>query len=255
MRAHKGIGSDQVFAAALKVAAERKDKAGLARLTNVLIALKRADLVAEASGAKQLADASRAVDPALIVSVEATSPEAFMLLKDTLEAIGSAKIGQNAKGLDAIAKEVPKMTELTESQRRALLRLAKEAQCNCPRMRRKSIRLRRHSTSSQANHAGPEAAVRVLAGAALRAGGGGSGRPGGGGNPGRSPRGNPPRATVPTPEHIGNANSPHAITATSTGTATMDAITSLTMAAAVTPSSTTTTSQTARAQHKDEPEA
>jgi hypothetical protein len=188
MRAHKGIGSDQVFAAALKVAAERKDKAGLARLTKVLIALKRGDLVAEAKRAKQLADASRTVDPALIVAVDATAPEAFMLLKDTLEAIGSAKIGQNAKGLDAIAKEVPKMTELTEPQRRALLKLAKEAQAQLPK---------------DAKEVDPIAAtLNKLAGESRRPGGGGSpsrpgggsGRPGGGGgNPGRGPRGNAPR--------------------------------------------------------------
>ena len=133
LRPHKGITSDQVFAAAVRVGAERKDKAILARLSKILTTLGKQELAAEAKLAGQLADKSRAFDPALNVPVEGTSVEVFLLLKDTVEAIRSTKISRNAKGLEAIVKEIPKMTELAEAQRKALLKLAKEAQANLPK--------------------------------------------------------------------------------------------------------------------------
>jgi hypothetical protein len=133
LRPHKGITSDQVFAAAVRVGAERKNKAILARLTKILTTLGKAELAAEAKLAGQLADKSRAFDPALNVPVEGTTVEVFLLLKDTVEAIKSTKIARNAKGLEAIVKEIPKMTELSEGQRKALLKLAKEAQTNLPK--------------------------------------------------------------------------------------------------------------------------
>jgi hypothetical protein len=133
LRPHKGITSDQVFAAAVRVGAERKDKAILARLTKILTTLGKAELAAEAKLAVQLADKSRAFDPALNVPVEGTSVEVFLLLKDTVEAIRSTKLGRNAPGLEAIIKEIPKMTELSEGQRKALLKLAREAQAILPK--------------------------------------------------------------------------------------------------------------------------
>ena len=133
LRPHRGISSDQVFIAAVKVGAERKDKAALARLVKTLTALNKADLAAQAKLAEQFADKSRAVDPALTVSVEGTSYVVFLLMKDTIEAIKSVKVGQNKKGIEVIVKEIPKMTELSDPQRKALLKFAKEAETSMPK--------------------------------------------------------------------------------------------------------------------------
>ena len=210
MRAHKGITSDQVFAAALKVAAEQRDKAGLARLTKVLVALKRDDLVAEAKRAKQLADAGRAaLDPALVVAVDATSVEAFMLLKDTLEAIGSAKVGQNAKGLEAIVKEIPQMAELTEAQRRALLKMTREAQALLPKDAKEADPIADTLNKLASESRGPRGGGGRPSGGGGgrpsggggRPSGGGAGRPGGGGGAGRGSRANAPRTRTTRGAH------------------------------------------------------
>ena len=182
LRPHKGITSDQVFSAAVRVGAERKDKAILARLTKILTTLGKAELAAEAKLAGQLADKSRAFDPALNVPVEGTPVVVFLLLKDTVEAIKSTKVGRNTKGLEAIVKEIPKMTELSEAQRKALLKLAKEAQANLPK---------------DAKEVDPIASALAKLSDESRKPGGGAGKGGGGAGKGGGGKGGQGRANAP----------------------------------------------------------
>jgi hypothetical protein len=126
-RPRRGISADDVFAGAIKSAAELRDGAGLDRLTKVLGNLKRTDLLAQASTARRLASASRAVDPGLAVQADAISPAAFFDMKSMLEDIASAKIAGDRKELRELSKDIAEMSELTDAQRKSLTRVAAEA--------------------------------------------------------------------------------------------------------------------------------
>jgi hypothetical protein len=132
-RPRKGINADQVFGAAVKVAADSNDKMALARIEKALTNLNKNELAAQAKMAQQLAAKSRAPDPSLNVSVETTPSAVFLLLKDTVDAIKAARLAQNSKGLEVIIKEIPQMKELSETQRRTLLKQATQAQADVPK--------------------------------------------------------------------------------------------------------------------------
>lgn len=129
-RSHKSITADQVLAAAVKVAAERRDLKTLGRLAKALDALKKTELAGEVALAQKLASASRTISPALAVPVDAMPPDIFLLFRDTLESIISAKLAGDGETLDIIIQLTPKMTRLPEARRKYLVKMASDARAS-----------------------------------------------------------------------------------------------------------------------------
>jgi hypothetical protein len=163
-RPRRGIAASDVFGGAIKSAAELRDAPALARLTSVLGNLKRDDLLAQATTARRLASASRAMDPGLTVQADTATPAAFFAMKSTLEDIASAKIAGDRAELREISKDIADMPDLSEAQRRSLSRAATEALEVLP------------SENDPAS-----SALNKLLGESRRGGGGGGRSSGGGG--------------------------------------------------------------------------
>jgi len=133
MRPHKGITADQLLSVAARVAAEKRDEATLARLAKAADALGKTALAEQVGSARKLASASRAVDPAATVSIDGTSVEAFTTYKDLMTRITAAKLANDAKALDRIAKTAVRADGLTEEQRQHVVKAAAEAKEALPK--------------------------------------------------------------------------------------------------------------------------
>jgi len=131
-RSHNRIKADQVLAMAAKAAAEKKDVKTLARLGAALESLKKAELVTQVAAAQRLSGVSRAPDKALAIPVEKLTPEEFLLIRDSLNSITAAKIAEDREMLDVIMQLTPKMTQLSEAQRKHLVKIAAEARASLP---------------------------------------------------------------------------------------------------------------------------
>jgi hypothetical protein len=132
-RAHQALTADQVLAMATRTAVERRDAKTLARLTKAAESLNKAELRAQTSGALRLASASRDADPALALPADKTSPEEFLLMRDTLERIVDAKVMGDAESLNILIQLAPKMDDLTEAQRKNLVKTATAARDSLPK--------------------------------------------------------------------------------------------------------------------------
>jgi hypothetical protein len=132
-RSHRGISADQVLAMATRVAAERRDAKTLTRLSKACDAFKKTELGAQATGALRLASASRDADPALAMPADRTSPEAFLIVRDTLESILDAKVMGDAESLNIIIQVAPKMEQVPEAQRKHLVKTATAARDALPK--------------------------------------------------------------------------------------------------------------------------
>jgi hypothetical protein len=133
LRPHKAITADQVLGIALKVATEKNDAATLKRLAKAADTLGKKELGDKIGAASKLGAGSRAADAALALSVDRTSVDAFTQYKDALARITTAKLAGDAKALEAIAKEAPKMEGLPDAQRQYLTKAATEAKEGLPK--------------------------------------------------------------------------------------------------------------------------
>jgi hypothetical protein len=132
-RSHPDVTADQVLAMATRTAVERRDAKTLARLTKAAEALNKAELRAQTSGALRLASASRAADAALALPADRTSPEEFLLMRDTLERIVDAKVMGDVESLNILIQLAPKMEDLTEAQRKTIVKTATAARDALPK--------------------------------------------------------------------------------------------------------------------------
>jgi hypothetical protein len=132
-RTHEGVTAEQVLAMATRTALERRDSKTLGRLAKACDALKRTDLAAQASTALRYASGTRDVDPALALSADRTSPEAFVLMRDSLESILDAKVMGDVDSLNIMIQMAPKMAVLPEAQRKHLVKLATAARDVLPK--------------------------------------------------------------------------------------------------------------------------
>jgi len=132
-RTHKSVTSDQVLAMAIRTAMERRDVKTLTRLAKAAEALNKAELRAQANGALRLASTSRDADPALALPAERTSPEEFLLLRDTLERIVDAKVMGDVEALNILIQLAPKMDGISEAQRKNLVKTATAARDALPK--------------------------------------------------------------------------------------------------------------------------
>ena len=132
-RSHKDVTADQVLAMATRTAVERRDAKTLARLTKAAESLNKAELRAQASGALRLASASRDADASFALSADKTSPEEFLLIRDTLERIVDAKVMGDVESLNILIQLAPKMEDLTEAQRKVIVKTATAARDSLPK--------------------------------------------------------------------------------------------------------------------------
>jgi len=132
-RSHKGITSDRLLSMAARIAAEKKDKAALARLGKAADSLKKPELAAQIATAQGLASASRDADPAQRFQIDRAKPEDFLLFRDSLDSILNAKLAGDADTLDVIIQLTPGMTQLSDQQRKYLVKAATQARDSLPK--------------------------------------------------------------------------------------------------------------------------
>jgi hypothetical protein len=132
-RPHRAVSADQVLTMAIKLAAEKREAATLARLSKALEAQRKADLAGQAAAAHKLASVSRAPDNALKVQAGGMRPEIFLLVRDTLASITAAKVAGDRETLDIIIDLTPTMKRVPEAQRKYLLKVATEARNSLPK--------------------------------------------------------------------------------------------------------------------------
>lgn len=132
LRPHKAMSSAQMAEVALKVAIMRKDKATLERLARMAEKFANKGLSEGVAQAKRLIGVSRAVDPALIVSVEQMTPEALAAYQEFLQAISQARLAGRKDELAEIEKSLPDFTELTAKHRDYLKKQIEEARTAMP---------------------------------------------------------------------------------------------------------------------------
>lgn len=133
LRTHKsGITSEQLLGMAARLAADQKDKATLERLAKAADARGDKALTAQVGAARKLADQARAVNPAVQVSVETTTPEQFAVYSGLLNDIRGARLAGDADMLRAVEQEIPNAPGLAPEQRDYLNGLLKEARDAAP---------------------------------------------------------------------------------------------------------------------------
>jgi hypothetical protein len=132
-RTHKAVTADHVLAMAARTAVERHDARTLARLAKAAEALNKAELRTQIAGALRLASASRDADPGLAMSADRTSPETYLLVRDTMERIIDAKVMGDVDALNVVILLIPKMDAIPEAQRKGLVKTATAARDALPR--------------------------------------------------------------------------------------------------------------------------
>jgi hypothetical protein len=132
LRSHKGLPSSRVFQLALEAAAEKRDKATLARLVKIFESNKNAEMAKRAKQAIALAGPGRKVDPSLLVSADSMSAEALALYRSFLEQINTAKALRDRATLEDLDQSVSALPELGAKQRSALRGRIKDALDSLP---------------------------------------------------------------------------------------------------------------------------
>jgi hypothetical protein len=117
-RSHRVVTADQAFDLAVQLASQSSDDGAVARLERVLEKQQREELLAQLRSARKLSGMVRSeTDPARLVDVQATSPEAFSLYHSCLRDVEAARIGRSAATLTAFRESLPLMPLLNAAQR------------------------------------------------------------------------------------------------------------------------------------------
>ncbi len=132
-RPHRAISSEQLLEIAGRIAAERRDRATLARLSAVWEKRgSKEHASAIAASLRQIAEVP-AAEPALSVSVFETSPEAFAQYRALLDSIQLARAIGDATELEALEKDVADAREVPGKHRDYLKRLLAEGHAAVPK--------------------------------------------------------------------------------------------------------------------------
>ncbi len=133
LRSHKAFSADKVLEKAAHVAIGKKDKAALERLAKVLEKRDLPALKAQVSAAMKLAASSRTVDPAMLISVEQTSPQAFAAYQRWMLDIQATRLSGDRAALDEVEKSVSRFEGLAPAMRDAILKRLSEARSAIPK--------------------------------------------------------------------------------------------------------------------------
>jgi hypothetical protein len=132
LRPHKEITAAQVLALAARAAADRQDKATLARLAKAAEQRNDAALTAQIKSAQKVAGGTRAPDPGLTLAIEDASLASLILFKKTVDRVQAARLAGDRETLQLIQKAAEQMTALPEGQRKHLAKLAGDALTGLP---------------------------------------------------------------------------------------------------------------------------
>jgi hypothetical protein len=131
-RSHKAITADQVLQFAIKVAAEKKDKATLERLSKALTQLGKEALAENVQAAAKLVAASRDGEGTLTIAVEQTNAQELAWFQECLRRIRAAKLAGDQETLAQMEKELTSSEDVPSAHREALTRFIQKARSALP---------------------------------------------------------------------------------------------------------------------------
>jgi hypothetical protein len=132
LRSRKGISAGELLGKAAELAGSQHDKEALARLRKEAEHRGDKSLLSRIAAQEKLAAAPRAVEPALMVDVEHTRPEAVAQLQDYLHTLKLARLLGDRRLLDGLAESLPQADLLTWQQRGYLKKQIDETRSALP---------------------------------------------------------------------------------------------------------------------------
>jgi hypothetical protein len=124
---HAGITADILLRKAATLAGERNDKETLKHIAKVAEKAGDKELMNHVQAAQKLASEPLGADPALHVSINEMTPEAYATYQQLINAVQSAKLLSDREALKAVETELTAATELSNSQKDAVRRLIEKA--------------------------------------------------------------------------------------------------------------------------------
>ncbi len=119
-RSHKSISAEEVLKLALQVASEKQDARSLERLEHAINLHGNQDLITQFKVARQFASSSRAVDPAMMVSIDSMTPKAFAAYRAILRDIDSMRLRGEVDELTKLRERVPQLEDLGAAERKLI---------------------------------------------------------------------------------------------------------------------------------------
>jgi hypothetical protein len=134
LRHHKTFPADAILGLAVKAAVEKKDKAALDRLAKAAEKSNSAALKSQVAAAQKLGGQSRAVNTALLVSLDEMTPEQFLVYRELVRGLQRARFTGDRAAAESLA-QVVKQADLPEAKRNSLAKLVDECLAAVPKER------------------------------------------------------------------------------------------------------------------------
>jgi hypothetical protein len=132
-RPRKGINAHELLQRAAELASSQHDKEALARLRKEAERRGDKDLANRIAAQERLASAPRAAEPALVVDVEHTRPEAVAQLQSYLRTLKFARLLGDRRLLNGLTENLPRANLLTQEQRNYLKKQIEETSSALPK--------------------------------------------------------------------------------------------------------------------------
>ena len=116
LRPHRKLPGAKVLELAARVATDRHDQPTLERLAKVADQLGQPAWKAQVASALKLGGSARAVNPALTISVDDLSPDAYAAFHDYVEQIEIARAAHDKPALEVLKQGLTELTGLPEKQ-------------------------------------------------------------------------------------------------------------------------------------------
>ena len=127
LRPHRGFSSQQLLQEAARIAAEAKDTATLQRLHKVAETIGSAELKAKLANMEKLAGQSRAVDPALQISITEMTPDVYAEVWEYFHAVKDASLIGDETTIKEIQDDLAANNIIPEKQKKYLQKLLQES--------------------------------------------------------------------------------------------------------------------------------
>jgi hypothetical protein len=133
LRPHKAFPADAILNLAVKAAVEKKDKGTLDRLAKVAEKRDSAALKSQVAAAQKLGGQSRAIDPALLVSLDEMTPAQFLVYQELVRELRRARILGDRETMERLAKQATAATALPDKKRDYLAKAASDGLAAMPK--------------------------------------------------------------------------------------------------------------------------
>jgi hypothetical protein len=117
LRPHKSLPTDRILELSVQLCAEKRSVANLDRLAKAAKSRANAELSAKVAAAKQTSGAARAVDPTLMVNVDAMCPTCYEAYHGAICEIQRARLTGDTGPIDRLEKALPDLKQLEAPQR------------------------------------------------------------------------------------------------------------------------------------------